>query len=251
VSQVFFNSGATCGPLEDLAAAVRDPGTLVAIDGYHGFMALPTDLSRIADRAFYIAGGYKYAMAGEGACFMHCPPGYAPRPRDTGWYAAFGALSARQTGVRYSEDGMRFAGATFDPSGFYRQRAVFAWMEAWPDRGGDPCPCARAPGELPRRVAAARLRAVAAGAPRDPDGDAAPRAFSPSRRPAPPISTGANERRIVTACGGDWIRFGFGSTRPGRRQRAVARHGRDTAGGAILTPPRRASWSQARPQGAG
>jgi selenocysteine lyase/cysteine desulfurase len=100
------------------------------IDGYHGFMALPTDLSALAHRAFYIAGGYKYAMAGEGACFMHCPPGYAPRPRDTGWYAAFGALSARQAGVRYSEDGMRFAGATFDPSGFYRMRAVFAWLES-------------------------------------------------------------------------------------------------------------------------
>jgi selenocysteine lyase/cysteine desulfurase len=130
VSQVFFNSGATSGPLEAMTAAVRDPETLVVIDGYHGFMALPTDLSALAHRAFYIAGGYKYAMAGEGACFMHCPPGYAPRPRDTGWYAAFGALSARQTGVRYSEDGMRFAGATFDPSGLYRLRAVFAWMES-------------------------------------------------------------------------------------------------------------------------
>jgi selenocysteine lyase/cysteine desulfurase len=128
VSHVFFNSGATSGPLDALIAAVREPETLVVVDGYHGFMALPTDLSSVAHRIFYLAGGYKYAMAGEGACFMHCPPGYAPRPRDTGWYAAFGTLSARQTGVRYSEDGMRFAGATFDPSGFYRMRAVFAWM---------------------------------------------------------------------------------------------------------------------------
>jgi selenocysteine lyase/cysteine desulfurase len=60
---------------------------------------------------------------------MHCPPGYGPRPRDTGWYAAFGALTARQTGVPYGEDGTRFLGATFDPSGLYRQRAVFTWME--------------------------------------------------------------------------------------------------------------------------
>jgi selenocysteine lyase/cysteine desulfurase len=128
-SQVFFNSAATAGDLTALARAVRDPGTLVAIDGYHGFMALPTDLSAVADRIFYLAGGYKYAMAGEGACFLHCPPGYAPRPRDTGWFAAFGALSAQQTGVPYGEDGSRFLGSTFDPSGLYRMRAVFDWMD--------------------------------------------------------------------------------------------------------------------------
>jgi selenocysteine lyase/cysteine desulfurase len=107
---------------------VKDPETLVAIDGYHGFMALPTDLSGVAGRVFYLAGGYKYAMAGENVCFMHCPPGYAPRPRDTGWFAAFGALTSQQRGVPYGEDGTRFVGATFDPSGLYRQRAVFAWM---------------------------------------------------------------------------------------------------------------------------
>jgi kynureninase len=83
----------------------------------------------VASRMFYLAGGYKYAMAGEGACFLHCPPGYAPRPRDTGWFAAFGALTLQQTGVPYGEDGTRFLGATFDPSGLYRQRAVFAWMQ--------------------------------------------------------------------------------------------------------------------------
>jgi kynureninase len=129
VSQVFFNSGATAGDLEALVFAVPDGETLIAIDGYHGFMALPTDLSAVAGRVFYLAGGYKYAMCGEGACFMHCPPGYVPRPRDTGWFAAFGALSATQAGVPYGEDGSRFLGATFDPSGLYRMRAVFDWMD--------------------------------------------------------------------------------------------------------------------------
>jgi kynureninase len=129
VSQVFFNSGATAGDLAQLADAVRDPDTLIAVDGYHGYMAVPTDLSAVAHRIFYLAGGYKYAMAGEGACFLHCPPGYAPRPRDTGWFAAFGALTAKQRGVAYGEDGTRFMGATFDPSGLYRQSAVFEWMQ--------------------------------------------------------------------------------------------------------------------------
>ena len=100
VSQVFFNSAATCGPLDDIAGAVRDSDALVVFDGYHGFMALPTALARIAGRAFYLAGGYKYAMAGEGVCFMHCPPGFAPRPRDTGWFAAFGALRRQRRRLR-------------------------------------------------------------------------------------------------------------------------------------------------------
>jgi kynureninase len=130
VSQVFFNSAATSGPLETIVRAVPDAGTLVVIDGYHGLMALPTDFAGSAARAFYLAGGYKYAMAGEGVCFMHCPPGFATRPRDTGWFAAFGALSASAGGVAYGADGSRFMGATFDPSGLYRLAAVFDWMEA-------------------------------------------------------------------------------------------------------------------------
>src|SRR5262249_31119420 len=44
VSQIFFNSAGACGSLDAIAAAVRDPQTLVAFDGYHGFMALPTGL---------------------------------------------------------------------------------------------------------------------------------------------------------------------------------------------------------------
>jgi kynureninase len=130
VSQVFFNSAATSGPLADIVQSVRDAGALVVIDGYHGFMALPTDFASSAGRAFYLAGGYKYAMAGEGVCFMHCAPGFAMRPRDTGWFAAFDALGGSGGGVAYGTDGSRFMGATFDPSGLYRLAAVFDWMDA-------------------------------------------------------------------------------------------------------------------------
>jgi selenocysteine lyase/cysteine desulfurase len=124
-SQVFFNSGFAVPDLAALVDAVPDRETLIAIDGYHGFMALPTSLAAVVDRIFYIAGGYKYAMAGEGACFLHVPPGYGARPRDTGWYAAFGALAGSQDGrVPYGTDGSRFLGSTFDPSGLYRLLAV-------------------------------------------------------------------------------------------------------------------------------
>ena len=138
-SHVLFGSG---GVVDDLAAvveAVPSDDTFVVIDGYHGFMALPTDLSAIADRAFYLAGGYKYAMAGEGVCFAHCPPDYGPRPRITGWFADFAALTDGRSGfaggdtqrlVGYAPAGRRFLGATFDPSGMYRFNAVQRWLDA-------------------------------------------------------------------------------------------------------------------------
>ena len=125
VSQVFYDSGFAVADLPALVDPVAASDAVVVIDGYHGFLAVPTDLAAIAGRAFYLAGGYKYAMAGEGAVFLHAPPGICPRPRDTGWYAAFAALEGSTAGeVAYAEDGGRFLGATFDPVGLYRLRAV-------------------------------------------------------------------------------------------------------------------------------
>lgn len=129
-SQVQFNTGRVLNGIEQLAALARPEGPWVVIDGYHGFMATPTDLSALADRMFYLSGGYKYAMAGEGVCFLHAPPGFAPRPEVTGWYAAFDDLAARQGGVGYAPDGRRFLGSTFDPSGIYRFNAVRRMLDA-------------------------------------------------------------------------------------------------------------------------
>ncbi|GAA0208770.1 selenocysteine lyase/cysteine desulfurase [Brevundimonas nasdae] len=124
VSQVFFRTGGLFDRIEDLADLARPEGPWVLVDGYHGFMAVPTDLSAVADRIFYVAGGYKYAMAGEGACFLHAPPGFCPRPVVTGWFAEFGDLSGPPGGVQYRSDGGRFWGATFDCSALYRFNAV-------------------------------------------------------------------------------------------------------------------------------
>lgn len=132
LSHVFFNSGHTLShdDLTAILAAIEWRGTFAVIDGYHAFMARPVDFAAFAGRAFYIAGGYKYAMAGEGACFMHCPPGYGERPRDTGWYAEFGALDQKRSDVvAYGTDASRFSGATFDPSGLYRFNAVMDWLD--------------------------------------------------------------------------------------------------------------------------
>ena len=124
VSQIFFKTGQAIGCIDDLAALAKPDGPWVVIDGYHGFMATPTDLSGVADKVFYMAGGYKYAMAGEGACFLHAPPGYCERPVITGWFAEFGNLAGPPDGVQYREDGGRFWGATFDSSGLYRFNGV-------------------------------------------------------------------------------------------------------------------------------
>ncbi|KXJ59688.1 MAG: selenocysteine lyase [Alteromonas sp. Nap_26] len=129
-SHVFFNSGYMVNDLTGIVNSVTNDETIIVIDGYHGFMAKHTDLSEVAHRAFYLAGSYKYAQAGEGACFAHVPIGCNLRPAYTGWFAEFGALDKPRPGtVQYSQDGMRFAGATMDFTALYRLRAVLQLFE--------------------------------------------------------------------------------------------------------------------------
>lgn len=121
VSHVLFGSGHIFAEVDELAALGRPEGPWIIVDGYHAFMALETPLATsAAARAFYLAGGYKYAMAGEGMGLMHCPPGFGPRPPLTGWYAEFEDLTLPPGTVAYAPDAMRFMGATFDPSALYR-----------------------------------------------------------------------------------------------------------------------------------
>ncbi len=68
LSNVFFDSGFHITDLGALVAALPKDA-LVLVDGYHAFMALPVDLSAIASRVLYVAGGYKYAMAGKARRF--------------------------------------------------------------------------------------------------------------------------------------------------------------------------------------
>ncbi len=128
LSHVFFDSGFVVRDLEGIVAAAPAEA-IVCIDGYHAFCALPVDLTRIHERAFYLAGGYKYAMSGEGACFLAIPPATRLRPADTGWFASFDSLSsAPGAAVPYANDAFRFWGATFDPSGLYRFNAAMDWL---------------------------------------------------------------------------------------------------------------------------
>lgn len=129
-SHVLYSSGYVLPDLGQIVAAVPSLRTTVIVDGYHAFMAFPVDLGAIADRAFYLGGGYKYAMSGEGACFASAPPGYIERPVNTGWFATFASLAGSASDdVAYPSGAARFAGSTFEPSGLFRFNAVQRWLD--------------------------------------------------------------------------------------------------------------------------
>jgi selenocysteine lyase/cysteine desulfurase len=126
LSQVFFNSGLALSAKEIEQLVTSAPRTCVFIvDGYHGFAALPLDLSSLEGRIFYLGGGYKYAQGGEGVGFMVVPVGDW-RPAITGWFAEFAELSApHKNAVGFSRDGMAFWGSTLNPTGWYRFKATW------------------------------------------------------------------------------------------------------------------------------
>jgi kynureninase len=205
LSQVFFDSGYVVPDLDRIVATVPENRAFVVVDGYHGFMAFPTNLGSIQDRAFYLAGGYKYAMSGEGVCFLHAPAGYGPRPVDTGWYAEFGQLeTAVSESIPYATDGSRFSGATYDPSGIYRMRAVLSWLRA---EGWDV-------GDIKAHVSRLQERFMNNG--RLP-GELVPSAdhdrgnFLAFRTDqAEEIYSGLHRRGVLTDYRGDRLRIGFG-----------------------------------------
>ena len=128
LSHVFFDSSFVVQDLDAICEAAP-AGAIVTIDGYHAFCALPVNLERVHRRAFYLGGGYKYAMAGEGAAYLAVPPGCTLRPVDTGWFASFETLSGKPgERVPYADDAFRFWGATFDPTGVYRLNAAMDWL---------------------------------------------------------------------------------------------------------------------------
>ena len=205
LSEVFFDSGFVVPRIDRIVSSVSEERTFVVIDGYHAFMARPVDLSTIQDRAFYLAGGYKYAMAGEGVCFLYCPPGYGERPVNTGWYAGFGQLESGVSGrVGYGTDGSRFSGATFDPSGVYRLNSVLAWLESenvGPEEVSDHVTDLQtafleadlAVGELLPPIGYERGTFISYRTPRAGD-----------------LYRALHDRRVITDYRGDRLRFGFG-----------------------------------------
>ena len=213
LSHVCFNSGFVFERLGELSRSVPKRSLLV-LDGYHSFMALPIDLSEVEARAFYISGGYKYAMAGEGCCFMHCPEGYGERPVNTGWYSVFGDLQKPKSPgeVPYARDGMRFFGSTFDPSGLYR---LVASLSRWQELGVTVGVIHEHVLALQKlflneveagRAGSLSLSALRPGAARRMRGH-----FLTFERPdAAALHDALREAKVMTDVRGDRIRFGFG-----------------------------------------
>jgi kynureninase len=111
-----------------VAEACAKRGAELLIDAYHHLNVVPFNLAGL-ERAYVVGGGYKYCQLGEGACFLRLPPDCTLRPVTTGWYTEFDELaSTSRSGVGYGRGGMRFIGATFDPTSYYRAAAVFAFF---------------------------------------------------------------------------------------------------------------------------
>lgn len=211
-SHVFFNSGHVIQDVASIVAAVKNDDALVVVDGYHGFMAIPTDLSAIENRAFYLSGGYKYAMSGEGACFIHVPDGYATRPRNTGWFAEIGSLGTEKAGaVPFAADGFRFWGATFDPTGLYRMRTVLTMLEAEGLLPQATLPYVkRMQNYFVKRLAALKGTALTADNLVIPDIKACGRFLTFKTPEAGAIQARLQGENIITDHRGDKLRFGFG-----------------------------------------
>ena len=130
LSRVFFNSGVQVPNWEKVLDSLCANVGIVVIDDYHGFLAIPLDLSAYQNQIYYVAGNYKYAQGGEGACFLYSPPHSRLRPVYTGWFADFAGLEQPvQDQVDYDRTGLRFAGATMDCAAIYRFNAVANWLK--------------------------------------------------------------------------------------------------------------------------
>ena len=130
VSAVLFGTSAIVPNLGELAANRR--GAELLVDSYHALGAVPFSVPGMGlTDAWVVGGGYKYLQLGEGNCFLRLPAhAQELRPVITGWYAEFGELATRRDPgeVGYATGGMRFAGATYDPTSNYRAARVFDFL---------------------------------------------------------------------------------------------------------------------------
>jgi kynureninase len=132
VSAVLFEDSRIVPGLGELATACAAHGVQLLVDVYHALGCMPFPLlEQGLEAAWVVGGGYKYLQLGEGNCFLRLPPQADElRPVFTGWYSEFAELAAEKMpgAVEYPKGGMRFAGATYDPTSHYRAARVFEFF---------------------------------------------------------------------------------------------------------------------------
>jgi kynureninase len=133
VSAVLYEDSRIVPHLGPLAEVCDTQGAQLLVDAYHALGCMPFRLEeQRLESAWVVGGGYKYLQLGEGNCFLRLPPqADALRPAFTGWFSEFAELAAEKTpgAVEYPKGGMRFAGATYDPTSHYRAARVFDFFE--------------------------------------------------------------------------------------------------------------------------
>jgi kynureninase len=133
VSAVLFEDSRIVPGIGELARVCGERGAELLVDAYHALGAMPFPLREQGlESAWVVGGGYKYLQLGEGNCFMRLPPqADGLRPVFTGWFSEFAELAAEKVpgAVEYPRGGMRFAGATYDPTSHYRAARVFDFFE--------------------------------------------------------------------------------------------------------------------------
>lgn len=129
MSHVFFTSGKVLSNNLIQTILEHKNQAIFILDGYHHYAAIPFNLGPFEDQLYYLGGGYKYAQAGEGICFMTLPKKCSVRPLITGWFAGFNELQTLKEDVHFEDSGMRFWGSTIDFTAFYRFQAVWSFFE--------------------------------------------------------------------------------------------------------------------------
>jgi kynureninase len=133
VSAVLFEDSRIVPGIGELARVCGELGAELLVDAYHALGAMPFPLrEQSLETAWVVGGGYKYLQLGEGNCFLRLPAHADElRPVFTGWFSEFAELAAEKVpgAVEYPRGGMRFAGATYDPTSHYRAAHVFDFFE--------------------------------------------------------------------------------------------------------------------------
>jgi len=121
-----------------LRRPTADFDALICLDGYHGFGAIPTDLSAIDSSIplCYISGMLKHVGSGANCAFMVCPTQLSLRPMLTGWLADPSVLAPESNGLVLGSKvgycpGLSLQGGTpaFTPSLLIFNEVMSRWQE--------------------------------------------------------------------------------------------------------------------------